>query len=43
VVWAWERVSSGGLTVEPGVRAIIGADVELMRGRLFYPQAITNP
>jgi hypothetical protein len=38
-----ERVDSGGLRVEPGVRAIIGADVELARGRLFYQLAITDP
>lgn len=34
-----ERVNTGGLTVEPGVRATIGADVEPMRGRLFYVES----
>jgi hypothetical protein len=34
-----ERVNTGGLTVEPGVRAIVGADIEAMRGRLFYVES----
>lgn len=34
-----ERVNTGGLTVEPGVQAIVGADIEAMRGRLFYVES----
>ena len=34
-----ERVNTGGLTVEPGVRAIVGADVEAIRGRLLYVES----
>ena len=34
-----ERINTGGLTVAPGVEAVLGTDIEPMRGRLLYVES----